>query len=138
MHGEACLKSLEQPQTPLLIPQPDETVVSISLHPIDKMEKKLGVFTCLIREFLYHVGQLKNNGLEYASCPYARQLPPHNASMGTRYQLYPKLMEEVFQLVWYNLLPSIKVNRHITRGFHTLPLRFQGLMLPNPNIDVLS
>ena len=71
--------------------------------------------------------------------------------MGTQYQLYPKLiygvvalthdldkLEAAFQLVWYSLLPSLKVNRHITKEFRTLPLRFQGLALPNPNIDVLS
>jgi hypothetical protein len=71
--------------------------------------------------------------------------------MGTRYQLYPKLiygavvlthdpdkLEAAFQAIWYNLLPSLRVNRHITKEFHTLPLRFQGLALPSPNIDVLS
>jgi hypothetical protein len=71
--------------------------------------------------------------------------------MGTRYQLYPKLiygavaithnpdkLETAFQLVWYSLLPSLRVDRHITKEFRTLPIRFQGLALPNPNINVLS
>jgi hypothetical protein len=71
--------------------------------------------------------------------------------MGTQYQLYPKLiygavaitddtdkLETAFQSVWYSLLPSMRVNRHITKEFCTLPIRFQGLALPNPNIDVLS
>ena len=71
--------------------------------------------------------------------------------MGTRYQLYPKLiygavalthdpdkLKAAFQSVWYSLLSLLKVNRHITKEFCTLPLRFQGLALPNPNIDVLS
>ena len=71
--------------------------------------------------------------------------------MGTRYQLYPKLiygavvlthnpdkLEAAFQAIWYNLLLSLRVNRHITKEFRTLPLRFQGLALPSPNIDVLS
>jgi hypothetical protein len=30
------------------------------------------------------------------------------------------------------------VNRHITKEFRTLAIRFQGLTLPNPNINVLS
>ncbi len=30
------------------------------------------------------------------------------------------------------------MNRYITKEFFTLPLRFQGLALPNPNIDALS
>jgi hypothetical protein len=71
--------------------------------------------------------------------------------MGTRYQLYlkliygavaithsPKKLEETFQSIWYKLLPSLKVNWHITKEFCMLPTMFQGLALPNPNIDVLS
>ena len=50
----------------------------------------------------------------------------------------PDKLEDAFQTVWYNLLPTLRVNRHITKEFRTLPLRFQGLALPNPNIDVLS
>ncbi len=50
----------------------------------------------------------------------------------------PDKLEAAFQSVWYSLLPLLKVNRHITKEFCTLPLRFQGLALPNPNIDVLS
>jgi hypothetical protein len=71
--------------------------------------------------------------------------------MGTRYQLFPKLiygvaavthslqkLEEVFQSIWYKLLPSLPVNRNITKEYRMLPLRFQGLALPNHNIDALS
>jgi hypothetical protein len=71
--------------------------------------------------------------------------------MGTRYQLFPKhiygavaathspqKLEEVFQSVWYKLLPSLCVNRNITKKYRMLPLQFQGLALPNLNIDVLS
>jgi hypothetical protein len=71
--------------------------------------------------------------------------------MGTRYQLYPKLihgavaithspkkLEETFQSIWFKLLPLLKVNWHITKEFCMLPTMFQGLALPNPNIDVLS
>ena len=43
-----------------------------------------------------------------------------------------------FQSIGYKLLTSIKVNRHITKGFRMLPTIFQGLALPNPNIDALS
>ncbi len=49
----------------------------------------------------------------------------------------PDKLEDTFQTVWYNLLPALSENRHITKEFRTLPLRFQGLSLPNPNIDVL-
>jgi hypothetical protein len=71
--------------------------------------------------------------------------------MGTRYQLFPKLiygavavihspqkLEDAFESIWYKLLPSLCVNRNITKEYRMLLLRLQGLALPNPNIDVLS
>ncbi len=89
--------------------------------------------------------------MEYVSHLQSRNPPPWDTWMGIRYQLYPKMihgaialthnpekLEDVFQTVWYNLLPSLCVNRHITKEFCTLPLRFQGLTLPNPKINALS
>ncbi len=71
--------------------------------------------------------------------------------MGMRYQLFPKLiygaaavthspqkLEDAFKSIWYKLLPSLRVNRNITEEYRMLPLQFQGLALPNPNIDALS
>ena len=150
--GESRLKALgELPQQPLMIPQPGGQMAAISLHPVDKPEKKLGVYVCPTGDFTYHVDHLRKTGLEYASRLQARNPPPRDCWMGTRYQLYPKLiygavalthnpdkLKAAFQLVWYSLLLSLKVNRHIIKEFCTLPLRFQGLALLNPNIDALS
>jgi hypothetical protein len=117
---------------------------------VDKPEKKLGVYVCPTGDFTYHVSQIKQTGMKYASCLQARTPPPCDAWMGTWYQLYPKMiygasfthdpekLDEAFQPVWYNLLPTLQVNQHITNEFWALPLRSQGLTLPNPNIDVLS
>ncbi len=71
--------------------------------------------------------------------------------MGTRYQIFPKLisgaaavthspqkLDEAIQSIWYKLLPSLHVNRNITKEYRMLPLWFQGLALPNPDIDALS
>ncbi len=71
--------------------------------------------------------------------------------MGTHYQLFPKFIygaaavthspqkpEDAFESIWYKLLPSLRVNRNIMKEYRMLPLRFQGLALPNPNIDALS
>jgi hypothetical protein len=152
IRGEARLKTLAKlPQEPLQIPQPGRQDAPISLNPVDKPEKKLRVYVCTTGDFTYHVSQIKQTGMEYASCLQACKPPPRDAWMGTRYQLYPKMiygavsfthdpekLENAFQLVWYNLLPTLQVNRHIRKEFRTLPLCFQGLALPNPNIDVLS
>jgi hypothetical protein len=71
--------------------------------------------------------------------------------MDMHYQLFPKLiygaatatnspqkLEDAFEFIWFKLLPSLCVNRKNTKEYRMLPLRFQGLALPNPNIDVLS
>ncbi len=90
-------------------------------------------------------------GSEYAEMLGSWRLPARDAWMGTVYQLFPKLiygaaavthspqkLEKVFQSIWYKLLPSCCVSRNITKEYRMLPLWFQGLALPNPNIDSLS
>jgi hypothetical protein len=65
--GKARLKTLyELPQNPLNIPQPDETRVKIKLKAISDPEKKLGVYTCAMGNFSYHVTKLLNMESEYA------------------------------------------------------------------------
>jgi hypothetical protein len=71
--------------------------------------------------------------------------------MGTHCQLFPKLiygaaavthslqkLKDVFESIWYKLLPSLRGNRNIMKEYRMLPLWFQGLALPNLNIDALS
>ncbi len=89
--GEARLKAVEElPQQPLMIPQPGGQMAAISLHPVDKPEKKLGVYVCPTGDATYHVDHLRKTGLEYASRLQARNPPPRDYWMGKWYQLYPK------------------------------------------------
>jgi hypothetical protein len=68
VRGVARLKSLaELPQFPLMIPQPGGAMAAINLHPVDKLEKKLGVYVCPMEDFTHHVSHLRQTGLEYAS-----------------------------------------------------------------------
>jgi hypothetical protein len=75
----------------------------------------------------------------------------HGWVLAISYQLFPKLvygaaavthslqeLEEAFQAIWYKLLSSLQVNRNITKEYRMLPLWYQGLTLPIPNIDALS
>ena len=116
--GEARLKALgELLQQPLMITQPGGQMAAISLHPVDKSEKKLGVYVCPTGYFTYRVDHPWKTGLEYASRLQPWNPPPRDCWMGTGYQLYPKLiygavalmhdpdkLEAAFQLVWYSLL----------------------------------
>ena len=125
--------------------------ILVAVKAISDPEKKLGVYTCPTGNFSYHVAQILTMGSEYAERLGSRRLPARDAWKGTRYQLFTKLiygaaavihslqkLEDVFQSLWYKLLPSLCVNRNITKEYRMLPLRFQGLALLNPNIDALS
>ena len=149
--GEPTLKRLPTvSSTPLRIPQPDGNPVPIPLRPIDHQEKKLGVWTTACGDFGYHVEQIKKNGIKWATKMKSGSCPPRVVWLGLKHQLYPQLsygyvtlthppskVDEVFQSIWYHCLPSLRVNRCIRREWRMLPLRFQGLALPNPNIDIL-
>ena len=149
--GKSRLKTFARlPQTSLYIVQPDETRMSISIHKCNDPEKKLGLFTCPTGDFPHHVGQLVLVRIGFAERLNSQILPDRDAWMGTQYQLFPKLiygasavthsphkLEKAYQSIWYKLLPSLRVNRNITKEYPMLPLRYQGLALPNPNIDGL-
>jgi hypothetical protein len=88
-------------------------------------------------DFSYHVAQLLTMGLEYAERFVAQKLSVRDDWMGTGYQLFPKLiygaaavthslqkLEEAFQSIWYTLLPSLCINRNITKEYRMLPLQF--------------
>jgi hypothetical protein len=150
--GKAHLKPLyELPQDSLYIPQQEGTRVPICLKAVSDSEKKLGVYTCSMGDFSYHVAHILTTGSEYTERLGTQTLPARDAWIGTRYQLFPKLiygaaavtdslqkLEDAFESIWYKLLPSLCVNRNITKEYRMLPLRFQGLALPNLNIDVPS
>jgi hypothetical protein len=150
--GKTRLKTLyELPQDPLYIPQPDGTSIPIHLKAISDPGKKLRVYTCPMGNFSYHVAHILTTGSEYAERLGSWRLPARDAWMGTRYQLLPKLiygaaavthspqkLDNVFESIWYKLLPFLHVNRNITKEYRMLPLWFQGLALPNPNKDALS
>jgi hypothetical protein len=50
----------------------------------------------------------------------------------------PTDLEKMFMKVYFNLLPSMGVNRNINQRLRMLPQRYQGLGLLNPNIEFLS
>ena len=110
----------------------------------------MGVWTTASGDFGHHVSELKKKGLEWASKMQASNCPPRDAWLGLKHQLPtqlsygflalthpPSKVGKVFQLIWYKCLPVSKVNCCLRKKWRMLPLRFQGLALPNPNIDIL-
>ena len=125
--------------------------VPIPLKEVTHPEKKLGVWTCPTGNFGHHVSQAILKGENWATGMRNSRCPPRDAWLGLRHQLYrqmsygfvalvhpPDKLEKSFQDVWYKCLPSLQVNRCIRTEWKMLPIQFQGLGLPNPNIDVLA
>jgi hypothetical protein len=108
-------------------------------------------YTCPTGNFSYHVAHILTTGLEYIERLGSRRFPARDAWMGTRYQLFHKLiygaapvthspqkLENVFKSIWYKLLPSLRITRNIMKEYGMLQLWFQDLALSDPNKDVLS
>jgi hypothetical protein len=114
--GKAHPKTLfELPQDSLHIPQQDGRV-PIRLTAISDPEKKIGVYTCPMGDFSYHVAHILTTGSEYMERLGTQRLPARDAWMGTHYQLFPKLiygaaavthslqkLEDAFKSIWYKL-----------------------------------
>ena len=109
------------------------------------------MYTCPTGDFSYHVAHILTTGSEYTERLGTQRLLARDALMGARYQLFPKLiygaaavthspqkLEDAFKSIWYKLLPTLCVNRNITKKYRMLPLQFQGLAFLNLNIDALS
>jgi len=121
------------------------------MQAADWPEKEIGRFTCPAGDFGYQLKHIKKTGTEWASNMKSSSCPPCDAWLGLRYQPFPKLsyglvsvsappakLKTVFQSIYCKSLSSLKVDRNITKLSRTLPYKFQGLGLPNPNIEVLA
>ena len=149
--GEPILQKIPTLQSvPLRIPQPDGSIIPIPLRPVDHPEKKLGVWTTANGDFGHHLSTLREKGVAWAAKMQSGRCPPRDVWLGLKHQLYrqlsygfvtlvhpPSKVDKVFHQIWYKCLPALKVNRCLRREWRMLPLRFQGLALPNPNIDIL-
>jgi hypothetical protein len=152
--SKAHLKTLYQlPWTPLYIPWLHGTWVPIQSKTVSDSEKKLGVLHAQWAIFLItlHIFWPQDQNMQ-KNLVHGHSWPEmHGWVLAISYQLFPKLvygaaavthspqkLEKAFQSMWYTLLPSLCVNRNITKEYRRLPLHYQGLALPNLNIDALS
>jgi len=151
-NGTVRLKvGAELPTTELTIPQDYDVKVAIQLKPVNAAEKKLGVYTCPSGDFSAQIAYISKSGLEHAACLRVRSLHRRDARLSVDLALMPKMLyggvaisadptdlDKTFMKVYFNLLPSIGVNRNINQLMRTLPQPYQSLGLLNPNIEVLG
>jgi len=125
--------------------------VAIKLKDPNTAEKKLGVYFSPSGNYSAQAEYMVKSGLHHAACLKCHPLPPREARLSVDLALMPKMtygivavshtpasLDEAFHKVYYTLLPMIGVNRNITKEYRTLPLQYQGLALPNPNVEVLT
>lgn len=118
------------PKEPLLIPQPDRSTVPIPMKEITHSKKKLGMWSSPSGDFGVHIEEARKKGEIWASRMKASRCPPCDVWLGLRDQLYrqmsygnmalvhsPEVVEEMYQSVWYKVLPALKVNRNIRKAY---------------------
>ncbi len=123
----------------------------ITLKDVDNAKKKLGVYCSPTGNFTTHVDIIIQTGLLHASCLKGRPIPPRDARKSVDLAIILKILYggvavthplaqllKAFHKIYYNLLPQLGINRNITREYRMLPRQYQGLGLPNPNIEILS
>ena len=152
VRGVPRLKSLRKlPRTELVIPQKSGDPAPIPLKDVSVAQKTLGIWTCPAGDFGTHVKEVRKAGMTWTTRLRNRPLPRADAWLGFRHALYrkmnygfsaivvdPDLLDRTFQDVYRSALPSLGVNRNITKFFRTAPRRFGGLEMPQPSIDMLS
>lgn len=128
----------------ITIPQPDGSSVPIPTFEVDAPSKMLGYWFSPAGDGKKHVGSLRKKGLDWVDNQATKPLPPCDAWLSFHMQLIPGMswgllavtmspqkLEDAIMSVYFKILPSLRVNRHITKGWRMTPARFQGLGMPN-------
>ena len=131
-------------QSHIRIPQPDGTTVPIPTRETTDASKMLGVHYACAGDGTTHCREMKAAGVQWVDGLKSRPLHRRDAWMSFHLQLTPKVsygiaavvhppkkIDESFQSVLYQALPLLGVNRCITRFWRTLPIKYQGLGLPD-------
>ncbi len=122
----------------------------IQLKTVSDLEKKLGVYTCPTGNFLSCCTTVDHR-IGICGEAWCTETPSWRCLDGYLLSTIPQtylwsccnhlLTTETggkFQSICYKLLPSLCVNRNITKEYRILSLWYQRLALPNLNIDALS
>jgi hypothetical protein len=151
-NGTPRMKKLRQlPATPVRIPQPDGSEVEIELKELTNPSETLGIHCTPSGDGSKHLAELLGKGLKWVDQLRTGYLKPRSVWLSFTMQLQPKIfyglvalmvtpkkLEITLHKIYYQCLPFLGVNRHITRDWRMISKRYQGLGMPNPNVILLS
>ena len=111
----------------------------------------LGFYYSLDAKKSEHVEEMVKKGVDWMDKMNTNKLPCRDAWMSFFAQLLPginwglvavvlspKILQEEYQRLYFKMLPLLGVNRNIYKELRTLPERYQGLGLPDFEVQSFS
>jgi hypothetical protein len=150
--GIATLKPLRDiKQHRLLIPQPGSEDVEITLKDPYTASEVLGIWSSPSSTGTAHLRHMLSKGWKWSKRVISSGLTPAEVWHSFRTQAVPAVsyglttlmtprqtLDDSFNKWYYTLLPSLGVNRNISKEWRTLPQCYQGLGLPVMSIEKLA
>jgi hypothetical protein len=133
--GVPTLRSLRQlPNYKLMITHQDGSLVPVKLCDVHYSQETLGVYSCPMGDFAYHIECKMEKGKKWVEHLCWRTCPPADGWMEFRYALIPSLtygfasicpkldlLEESFQSLYRNVLSPLQVNKTIKTFYYMAP-----------------
>ena len=126
------------------VKQPDGTRQPIRTHDLEDAVKMLGFYYSLDAKKSKHVKEMVKKGVDCVDKMNTSKVPCRDAWMSFFAQilpginwglvvvvLSPKVLQEKYQKLYYKMIPLFGVNRNISKEWRTLPESYQGLGLPD-------
>ena len=135
----------------ITVPQPDGSHVPIPTLNVKDPSEMLGFWFNPLGDGIKHVSSIKQKGINWVDRNVTRPLSRSDTWLSFYMQLIPGMtwgllavtmppeqLEKEIMSLYYKILPLVGVNRNITKGWRTIPCRYQGLGMPNFVVLVLA
>jgi hypothetical protein len=150
--GTASLKTLQDlPRYTLTIPQTDGGNIAIKLKDAHTASQVLGIWSSPSSTDNKHLDYMVQKGQEWTNRMKRSTLDTQDAWQSFSTQALPSVkyglvtlmsyredIDDHFHAWYYQCLPSLGINRSISKVWRTLPPEFQGLGLPNMSLEKLA
>jgi hypothetical protein len=150
--GVAVLKPAKEMRRHILrIPQPGRARVAIVLKDPSTASEVLGVWSSPTGFSTAQLDHMIGKGKKWSDRVLRSTLRPSEvwqsfttqALPSVRYGIIalmtsPRDLDNAFSAWYYTLLPALGVNRNITKAWRTLPVKYQGLGLPQMSLEKLA
>ena len=135
----------------LAVPQPNSTTATIPLLDNLHTEKTLGVWSNPLNDPCVPLTKRKEKGLSWIEKLRRRPLERRDVWLSLTTMEYPKWsyglsslyaspsqLDDLMGSIYFQALPQLGFNQHITKEFRTLPSEYQGIGLRQWSIEKLG